>query len=240
MTDPNHPYIYEGQQSGERGPWMATFSGNPYYPLNPVPQEVSVVDIAASTAKICRYGGHALIHYSVAQHSLLVALILAEWGYGPHEQIAGLMHDAAEAYVGDMISQLKSLPSMEGYRDLEKRNLGVILEATVGAAGPELPQAVHEADRAALFMEYPVVIPPRGHALFNYVTPPARKIPEKLLPMVAERDWRLVAGDFVRHFISLSSAASRDTKPGSPRPRQGRLIRSSGESAGLRGGNDER
>ena len=67
-------------------------------------EQVNFRDIAASLAKICRFTGATFSHYSVAQHSILVASILP-----PQLQAYGLLHDAHEAYLGDIATPVKNL-----------------------------------------------------------------------------------------------------------------------------------
>lgn len=75
--------------------------------LNPDPAKIHAPDIAHHLGMLCRYGGGVSRFYSVAEHSVLVADLL-EWQGQPSEVVlAGLLHDAAEAYVGDMIAPLK-------------------------------------------------------------------------------------------------------------------------------------
>ena len=96
-----------------RGRFMQTRRGV-FYPFDPRPDEVDIRDIAASLAKQCRFNGHTTVFYSVAQHSVMVSEILPD-----HQALWGLLHDAAEAYVGDMIRPLKVSRQLEGFRDLE-------------------------------------------------------------------------------------------------------------------------
>lgn len=63
---------------------------------------VNVLDIGWSLSQINRFYGHAIRPYSVAEHSLLVCDILAREGADAHCQLAGLMHDAHEAYCNDL------------------------------------------------------------------------------------------------------------------------------------------
>ena len=89
------------------GDWIQTYSGIRFDPLKPDPKLVEVVDIAHSLSLQCRYNGHTHQHYSVAEHSVLVAdAILRDTGEtGP--ALRGLLHDAAEAYIGDVVRPLK-------------------------------------------------------------------------------------------------------------------------------------
>jgi hypothetical protein len=86
---------------------IETSSGRFVDPLDADPADIVLEDIAHALANICRFGGHVKRHYSVAEHSINVARLLSDWGYGPHVALHGLMHDAAEAYLGDVVSPIK-------------------------------------------------------------------------------------------------------------------------------------
>jgi len=83
---------------------MLTASGNIIDLLNPDPKSIYIEDIAASLSKLCRWGGNIPYFYTVAQHSCLVS-----WMAGPDLAFAALMHDAAEAYCGDVIRPIKKV-----------------------------------------------------------------------------------------------------------------------------------
>lgn len=88
-----------------RGYNMTTASGRPFWPLDPQPEDIRFGDIANGLSRLCRYNGqlHPCVeHYSVAQHSVLVSLHVP-----PEFALEALLHDAAEAYVGDMVRPLK-------------------------------------------------------------------------------------------------------------------------------------
>ena len=70
--------------------------------------QIDIEDIAWSLARICRFNGHIkrdIALYSVAQHSCLVSDLLAKTS----ERLAvlGLLHDAHEAYLGDIVTPVK-------------------------------------------------------------------------------------------------------------------------------------
>jgi uncharacterized protein len=71
-------------------------------------------DIAAAISKLCRYGGHCVQFYSVAEHCVHVASRAPD-----HLKLAALMHDAAEAYVIDVPRPLKAW--LPGYKEIEER-----------------------------------------------------------------------------------------------------------------------
>ena len=87
--------------------WIQTFTGRAFDLSSPQPEQVCIEDIAHALANCCRYAGHSRWHYSVAQHSLLVAEIVA--ATDPELALTALLHDAAEAYIGDWSSPLKAL-----------------------------------------------------------------------------------------------------------------------------------
>lgn len=81
---------------------MTLFSGHRVNFGNPQMDDIRIEDIAHSLAHLCRFGGHTKEFYSVAQHSVRVANAVPK-----RLMLEGLLHDATEAYVGDMIRPLK-------------------------------------------------------------------------------------------------------------------------------------
>jgi len=119
---------YQDEPARE-GRWMITATGRRFYPCDPRPEDVCLDDVAHSLARICRFGGHVRCDwYSVAQHSVLVSMVVRDLGGSPRDVFAGLMHDAAEAYLGDVVWPLKHSAPMDGYRRAE-----VAVESAVAA-----------------------------------------------------------------------------------------------------------
>lgn len=79
------------------------FDGRIFDLLNPDPALLDIDVIARSLSRQCRFNGHADRFYSVAEHCVLVSQISP-----PHLALWGLLHDAAETFVGDMVSPLKA------------------------------------------------------------------------------------------------------------------------------------
>lgn len=104
--------------------YVSTFSGNRFYPLAPRIEQVVIEDIAHGLAYQCRFNGQTCKFYSVAQHSLIVAKLVP-----PPLRLAALLHDAAEAYLGDMVKPLKVL--LPEFSLLEDR-VTAIIAATFG------------------------------------------------------------------------------------------------------------
>lgn len=84
-----------------------TYTGVTFWPLDPRQSEIRIRDIARALSMECRYGGQVSHHYSVAQHSCLVHDYLRDQGEDRQALLQGLLHDAAEAYIKDMIKGAK-------------------------------------------------------------------------------------------------------------------------------------
>ena len=92
---------------------ITTYSGVEIDLLNLKPSDIKIEDIEHALSMQCRFNGHCLEFYSVAQHSVLVSDYLRDVKDAAEElQLLGLMHDAAEAYIGDIISPIKHFPKM--------------------------------------------------------------------------------------------------------------------------------
>jgi len=128
-----------------KGDWEQVYSGEKFWPLDPKPEEVNIKDIAHSLALQCRFNGHCNKFFSIAQHSVFVSKIVP-----PEQALAGLLHDGAEAYTGDIISPLKKFLPPE-FREIEKAIEKAIFEHF------EINNINHfeikKADRIALFTE---------------------------------------------------------------------------------------
>lgn len=98
--------------------WTETYSGQKVGFPFPEPESIKIQDIAHGLSQVCRFSGQCSHFYSVAQHSLNMAIELHKRGCGPRLLLLGLLHDASEAYIGDIPSPLKRL--IPAYREIEK------------------------------------------------------------------------------------------------------------------------
>ncbi len=133
------------------GPFIQTLSGRRVNPLDAAPEDIDPADIACALANLCRFGGHSRGFYSVAQHSVIVCDLLEERGATPDELLAALLHDAAEAYLGDLPHPLKHRSELgAAFRVAEKR-----LEAVIAArfALTDASARIKPLDRALLATE---------------------------------------------------------------------------------------
>lgn len=99
--------------------WIQTFTGEKFNPFNPGPDMINIWDIAHALSMKCRYTGHCKHFFSVAQHSVLVSCYT-------ENKLAGLLHDASEAYLPDVARPVK--PYIKGFKEIEDNLLAVIFE----------------------------------------------------------------------------------------------------------------
>jgi hypothetical protein len=133
------------------GPYLQTVSGRWVNPFDPDPEQLDIDDIARALGNLCRFGGHSRVFYSVAQHSVIVSRLVEERGGDVEDAFAALMHDATEAYLGDMPHPLKHRSALgAAFREAEKD-----LERTIQARfriKPDVPE-IKRVDRALLATE---------------------------------------------------------------------------------------
>lgn len=123
---------------------MQTYTGRLVDLANFSHLDVRLPDISHSLSMINRFTGHTSSPYSVAQHSVYVSRLLPK-----NLALWGLMHDASEAYLGDVATPLKAM--LPDYMALEQRVQKAIARA-FGLAWP-MPDAVKRADLCALVSE---------------------------------------------------------------------------------------
>ncbi len=138
--------------------WYTTASGIAFLPLAPRMEDIRIEDIAHALAATNRFNGHARVPYSVAQHSVLVSRALRDGGGTRQDQLHGLLHDAAEAYLCDVPRPLKRRPEMAAYREAEAR-LQAMIYARFGLP-PEEPASLKLVDRRMLRTEQRDLMPP--------------------------------------------------------------------------------
>tara|TARA_R110000803_G_scaffold23746_3_gene57992 strand:+ start:1491 stop:2027 length:537 start_codon:yes stop_codon:yes gene_type:complete len=138
---------------------------------NPHKSKFLIEDIAHGLANTCRFGGQCSPFYSVAQHCVHVSLLVP-----PRYARAGLLHDGAEAYVGDVSSPLKALLANYQYIEEDVQFQIWLQHCGQGLDHPE----VKKADLIALATERRDLMPntPTNEAwsMLDGITPDQDKI----------------------------------------------------------------
>lgn len=133
--------------------YYATYSGKKFDVSKVTEKDLCLDDISHHLTKICRYGGAMELgqHYSVAQHSVL----LCEYALLKYENVRlaryMLMHDASEAYLGDVVSGLKQ--HLPDYKELEKKVQSLIEEKYNIATDKKILKLGKELDTRILLDE---------------------------------------------------------------------------------------
>jgi 5'-deoxynucleotidase YfbR-like HD superfamily hydrolase len=170
---------------------ILTRSGQYFDFRHPERYRIEITDIAHALSNVCRFAGHCKEFYSVAQHSVYVSQIVPD-----EDAFAGLMHDCAEAFIGDVTRPLKLM--LQEYRVIEKR-IEAALFAGFGLPAT-LPASVKLADREMLASEQAALLPPHDDqwAVLEGIEPAKEIIitplcPEEAYEAFMERYHELIA-----------------------------------------------
>lgn len=178
-----------------RGDWMQTADAGKFWPRDPRPEDIDIEVIAQALSNQCRFGGHSARFYSVAEHSVLLSRAVS----APN-QLWALLHDAAEAYLGDVMRPIK--PLLPEYRQLEFHVLAAIarrFNLPVGFDGL-VPAEVVEADERILGDERRALMPSAHPWSTDRLTP--------LGVMIAGWEPSRAKFEFLARFDALSRGAA--------------------------------
>lgn len=101
---------------------ICTHTGKVIDVLHPKIEDIDIEDIAHGLSMQCRYGGRCERFYSVAEHCWL----MSKFDFLPGRPLAKLLHDASEAYVGDLVRGIKVLlPVYQGIEQEFHRLIGL-------------------------------------------------------------------------------------------------------------------
>ena len=159
----------------------------------PDPAAISIVDIAAGLAKACRYNGQCAAFYSVAQHSILVSMSVP-----PRLALEGLLHDAAEAYLGDCVQPLKRYLAM--YQCIETMWEDVLAGRFSLNTSDTARAIVKRADRSVLLAERRDLLHPEAMTEAWFEDAQAKPLGLKIHPL----DWREAELAFLERWAALA------------------------------------
>ena len=125
---------------------IKTFSGGKISFTSPDPDDINIEDIAHGLSNYCRFTGQCLF-YSVAEHSIKVSELTGI--FSEKDRLVALLHDATEAYLGDVSSPLKSM--LPDYKIIEEKMWHAI--ATKFNLPVIIPETVHYVDKFMFLIE---------------------------------------------------------------------------------------
>jgi hypothetical protein len=176
------------RDNGRIGEWSQTWTGGRFYVEAPLPRDVDILDIAFALGNTARYNGQCRF-YSVAEHSVLVSKLVPE-----HLAFQGLMHDATEAYINDLVRPVKrAIGERNVYYRLEQMAWGAIAQAF--GLPLELDPAVKYADTQICKLEKARLHPRAGR--WNLPMPMPELTIYALTPELAQLG-------FLKRFCELS------------------------------------
>jgi hypothetical protein len=161
---------------GGSGPSIRLVDGARFFLLHPDPAAITPDVLSHSLSQLCRFTGHVGRFYSVAEHCVMVSRVVP-----PEHAMAGLMHDASEAFIGDISRPLKVLLDQlapDVIRDVEDR-IHAAIAVRFGFDFPHVPE-IKAADNVAL-----------GSDPLQGLPDP---LPERIVPLGpagAETAWRI-------------------------------------------------
>lgn len=173
-------------------PWMQTFLGNKFTFDFPRVQDIEIEDIAQSLSLQCRFNGHVKEFYSVGDHCLRVVSRVS-----PPNKFWGLMHEAAETYMSDIITPFKYHWRRRRFlKSMEERILKVVAEK-YGLPWP-IPREIKEVDRRIWATEQRDL---RNKPRFAWSTD-VKPYPERI---ISTGSWRIDKFVFMEQFDRLIS-----------------------------------
>lgn len=135
--------------------------------VDPRPEHISIEDIAWSLSRTARFNGSTggEFVYSVAQHSVWVSMAIQQfWGRDASFALQALLHDAHEAYTGDIVTPMKRMESLHAaIAEIEERLQRAIHDA-LDVPWPDEGEGrlIKQADTLASIVEAHHLVPSRG------------------------------------------------------------------------------
>jgi 5'-deoxynucleotidase YfbR-like HD superfamily hydrolase len=184
---------------------IKVFAGHYVDLANPDPTTIEIKSIASALSKICRFGGHCPRFYSVAEHCIHATSLAIDGGVPITGLRAVLLHDAAEAYIGDMVKPLKVM--MPDYAIAELR-MEQAIESAFSVDFEAYHKTIKKYDRAMLKAEKTKLWPKDSEQWAGFSEIPDVSVPFKFWePRVAEVEFIAMA-----RAVGLSAAATTDTR----------------------------
>jgi 5'-deoxynucleotidase YfbR-like HD superfamily hydrolase len=172
---------------------FVTSSNTAVNPVDPTVDMINLEDISIALSNSCRWGGHTPEPYTIAQHSVMVMatleIVLGKRCTNELRRQA-LLHDASEAYMGDLVAPLKR--QMPEYRKVED-GLQKVIAIKFGLNYPWDPM-ICAADKASMVaLEAPICGKPADGFEYFFETEPYKSwinvLQTRVLPMTTDKVW---------------------------------------------------
>ncbi len=171
-------------------------SGGTFDPLDPDPDLINIEDIAHALSLQCRYNGHTRKFYSVAEHSVRASMITEK--DGAYISLWTLLHDAPEAYIGDLASPLKNDPAFgQRFRGAEDRLMRAVCQRF--GLNAAQPRGVKAADMIMLTTEVRDLMPKDPEGIWNAWLGDYPRLHEKIEPWTPAKSKK----KFLERFVKL-------------------------------------
>lgn len=195
------------KSSSRKGGSILTYTGILFWPMDAKASEVRIEDVAHSLSNMCRFAGHIREFYSVAQHCCIVSnLVEVDKKLSVPSQaflrLAGLLHDASEAYLVDIPRPIKQF--LPEYKMMEHKLQLVIAEAfNIGGGVDGLffdSPIIKNADNLALAIEAKNLVND-SQRLWTIEARAGKHRREKLIPWAPKKAER----EFLKRFKQLNA-----------------------------------
>lgn len=153
------------------GHYQYANKGGIFFPCDPQAIDVHIEDIAQALSRIHRFNGQTKQNSTVAEHCYIASMMVP-----PEEALAALMHDSAEAYIGDMVRPLKYLPILGTIYLKIEAGIEQAIATKFLLPYPFLgSKAIHDADELLVGIEVRHNI---ASTAINHLTPDPEKVRE--------------------------------------------------------------
>lgn len=199
----------------EGSPFILTHTGRQIFFDHVYPEDICIEDIAHALSHLCRYTGHTTMFYSVAQHSLLVTEKIPG---NAETKLVALLHDAAEAYVGDVSSPLKKwIKEKDNWAyDSLHHAIQAVIHRRYGITNDHVHNDVRMYDQAAAIFEFEGFFGLSIEELERSgIQTTLQKLwepwnPREFVGKNADGEFGLVEAEFIQRFETLMKAVGRE------------------------------
>lgn len=213
-------------QEVDIAPWMQTYNGVCAEPLDLKEKHINLQDVAHALALKCRFGCHCRTFYSVAEHSVRTSVMLQHsHNDDPALCMLGLMHDASEVYLPDLIAPLKAFYSVNIYhenqtvsaKNLEYRVWLTIMQGLLGKrrgvrAEPLLTWMGESAKGPMAQVKFAdmVMLATERRDLMGHCSKDWIELPQPLPEVIKPWKWEHAKSAFLHRFMTLADCLANE------------------------------